>query len=464
MVPYLAAEIPTLENGGVAEDLKSITWKLKDGLIWSDGTPVTAEDAVFTWQYCTHPEGGCAQPPNFGDVDQRRGGRPADDQGHLRRRRSPIPTARSSARSRRSSRRRSSPTASAPRRPTCTEANTKPIGTGPFMVDRLQGQRRGAARGQPELPRSGEARLRQRGAQGRRRRRPRRRARCSRPASSTMPGTPRSSPRSSRRWQAAGKGEVISAFGTLVERIHVNQTDPDPALGDDALDRGASAPVPDRPERGQGAQPRHRPRDPGRDRLRRRRAGRPATWCRRPRSTPRPNNDWCKTQDIDEANKLLDEAGWVMGGDGVREKDGVRLSHPLPDLDQLGAPGGAGADQAVVERDRRRGRAPQHRRRACSSAATRARPTRCRSSTPTSRCTPTTSTAPTRRSISATGSATRSRSPENQWQGGNISRFCTAEYDALHAKMGETAGAEERGEDRDRAQRHDRELDLVSSR
>ena len=30
---------------------------------------------------------------------------------------------------------------------------------------------------------------------------------------------------------AAGKGEVISAFGTLVERIHINQTDPDPALG-----------------------------------------------------------------------------------------------------------------------------------------------------------------------------------------------------------------------------------------
>ena len=36
---------------------------------------------------------------------------------------------------------------------------------------------------------------------------------------------------------AAGKGEVISAFGTLVERLQVNQTDPDPALGEAALDR-----------------------------------------------------------------------------------------------------------------------------------------------------------------------------------------------------------------------------------
>ena len=39
MVPALAAEIPTVENGGVAADLRSITWKLKQGVTWSDGTP-----------------------------------------------------------------------------------------------------------------------------------------------------------------------------------------------------------------------------------------------------------------------------------------------------------------------------------------------------------------------------------------------------------------------------------------
>ena len=33
--------------------------------------------------------------------------------------------------------------------------------------------------------------------------------------------------------QAAGKGKVVSAFGTLVERIMVNMTNPDPALGDE---------------------------------------------------------------------------------------------------------------------------------------------------------------------------------------------------------------------------------------
>jgi peptide/nickel transport system substrate-binding protein len=50
-VPALAAEIPTIENGGISRDLKTVTWKLKPGLKWSDGTELTADDAVFTWQY-----------------------------------------------------------------------------------------------------------------------------------------------------------------------------------------------------------------------------------------------------------------------------------------------------------------------------------------------------------------------------------------------------------------------------
>jgi peptide/nickel transport system substrate-binding protein len=49
MIPVLAQEIPTVENGGISEDLTSITWKLKEGVLWSDGTPLTAEDLVFTW-------------------------------------------------------------------------------------------------------------------------------------------------------------------------------------------------------------------------------------------------------------------------------------------------------------------------------------------------------------------------------------------------------------------------------
>ncbi|MEL6597847.1 MAG: ABC transporter substrate-binding protein, partial [Pseudomonadota bacterium] len=69
LVPYLAEAIPTVENGGVSEDLTSITWKLQEGLLWSDGTPVTSADVVFTAEYCMHPEGGCAQLAKFSGVE-----------------------------------------------------------------------------------------------------------------------------------------------------------------------------------------------------------------------------------------------------------------------------------------------------------------------------------------------------------------------------------------------------------
>ena len=68
LIPKLAVEIPTLENGGISADLTSITWKLLPGLLWSDGTPVTADDVVFTGNYCMDPAGGCAQASKFDGV------------------------------------------------------------------------------------------------------------------------------------------------------------------------------------------------------------------------------------------------------------------------------------------------------------------------------------------------------------------------------------------------------------
>lgn len=56
MVLFLAAEEPSLDNGGVAEDGTSVTWKLKEGLTWSDGTPFTAEDVAFTYEFIVNPE------------------------------------------------------------------------------------------------------------------------------------------------------------------------------------------------------------------------------------------------------------------------------------------------------------------------------------------------------------------------------------------------------------------------
>ena len=55
LVPALAAEIPSRENGGLAADGKSVTWKLKQGVKWHDGQPFTADDVVFNWEYATDP-------------------------------------------------------------------------------------------------------------------------------------------------------------------------------------------------------------------------------------------------------------------------------------------------------------------------------------------------------------------------------------------------------------------------
>ena len=56
--PFLAAETPSLANGGVAKDGKSVTWKLKQNIKWSDGTPFTAADVVFTYEYISNPKVG----------------------------------------------------------------------------------------------------------------------------------------------------------------------------------------------------------------------------------------------------------------------------------------------------------------------------------------------------------------------------------------------------------------------
>jgi peptide/nickel transport system substrate-binding protein len=55
LVPILAAEIPDLENGGLARDGMSVTWKLKPNVRWHDGKPLTADDVVFTSEYASDP-------------------------------------------------------------------------------------------------------------------------------------------------------------------------------------------------------------------------------------------------------------------------------------------------------------------------------------------------------------------------------------------------------------------------
>ncbi|MDQ3779431.1 MAG: peptide ABC transporter substrate-binding protein [Chloroflexota bacterium] len=54
-LPVLAAEVPTIENGGISEDFLTITYKLRDGITWSDGEPFTADDVVFSHEIYKDP-------------------------------------------------------------------------------------------------------------------------------------------------------------------------------------------------------------------------------------------------------------------------------------------------------------------------------------------------------------------------------------------------------------------------
>ncbi|MGE0851494.1 MAG: peptide ABC transporter substrate-binding protein [Hyphomicrobiaceae bacterium] len=68
LVPMLAAEVPRRENGGLAADGRSVTWKLKQGVKWHDGKPFTADDVVFNWQYSSDPATAAVTIGSYKDV------------------------------------------------------------------------------------------------------------------------------------------------------------------------------------------------------------------------------------------------------------------------------------------------------------------------------------------------------------------------------------------------------------
>jgi len=68
LIPVLAAEIPSVQNGGVAKDGKSVTWKLKRGVTWHDGKPFTADDVVFNGEFAVDPATATTTIGTYRDV------------------------------------------------------------------------------------------------------------------------------------------------------------------------------------------------------------------------------------------------------------------------------------------------------------------------------------------------------------------------------------------------------------
>ena len=56
LMPGIATAVPTVANSGVSADLKTVTFHLRSGLVWSDGQPLDARDVDYSWKLWANPK------------------------------------------------------------------------------------------------------------------------------------------------------------------------------------------------------------------------------------------------------------------------------------------------------------------------------------------------------------------------------------------------------------------------
>ena len=325
LVPALAAEIPTIENGGVAPDLMSITWTLRGGLRWSDGSPMTAADAVFTWRYCIDDDTGCTNHDVFEDIVSVE----ALDALTVRITfDAPAPYPYNAFVG------SGAPVISGAQfadcvgaaAASCHEQNMAPLGTGPYRIIEFEPDAQAIYERNPyyRSPAPHFDRVVLKGGGD-----------AASAASAVLESgdadyawNVQVAPEMLAEMESAGRGQVVAAFASTVERIVLNQTNPAPALGENRSEyldganphpflafapiRQAMSMAIDRTsivEQLYGS------------------SGEPTcnliTGVAAYTSTA---NDACLTQDIAAANRLLDDNDVLdTDGDGIREHNGVPL-------------------------------------------------------------------------------------------------------------------------------------------
>jgi len=445
MIPWLVEEIPTVENGGVSEDLTQITWKITPGITWSDGTPLTADDVIFTWQYCTDEATGCSYLEKFDDIVSIEAPdpntvvitfgvpKPFPYNAFVGQESSILQKAQFEG-------------CVGVAAQGCTDQNFNPIGTGPYVVEEFRANdvitfvanENYREEGKPYFKRvvfkgGGDAESAARAVLE--------------TGEADYAWNLQIAPEILNSMASAGLGEVLVAFGTSVERIHLNQTNPDPALGDmrsvwvedgsnahpfltdpvvwqamsKAIDRGLIS------SQLYGA------------------AGQPT--CNvlpAPPMYASTNNDDCLVQDIPGAIAMLDEAGIVdSDGDGIREYNGI----PMRILYQTSTNAVRQSTQALIKQWWSEIGIEAELKNVDAAVFFGGDP-----------ASPDTygkfyadvemftnnfaGTDP--ESYMAQFQCSSISGPENNFLGSNLGRWCNPEYDALVAEMAQTAGVEAR--------------------
>jgi peptide/nickel transport system substrate-binding protein len=441
LVPWLVDEIPTVANGGVSEDLTKITWKITPGLLWSDGTPFTSADVAFTHEYCTHPEGGCAQQTKFNGVTSVEtpddltvivnfDGPTPNPYGPFVGGESPILQKAQFA------------NCLGAAASTCTEQNFNPIGTGPFVVDEFKPNdvitmSANSNYRDPAKPAFASVTFKGGGD--------------ARAAGQAVMETGefdyawnlQLAPDVIAQMEAGGKGVPIAGFGPLLERIMVNQTNPSPDLPEGerstamhphpflkepAVYKAMSMAI-DRPllvEIGYGQ------------------AGKiGCSWVPAPEAFA-STFEGCDVQDIDGAKALLDGAGIVdTDGDGVREHNGA----PLSILYQTSTNAVRQDFQALIKEWWEQIGFEVELRNVDASVffgGDAGSPDTFQKFYADVQMYANTFNGTDPQSYLGNGLCGNAPRPETQWQGENISRFCMEEFDALHAELTKTADMAER--------------------
>jgi peptide/nickel transport system substrate-binding protein len=325
VVPALAAEVPTQENGGISEDLTQITWTLQEGILWSDGTPLTADDAVFTWEYCSDAATGCSTNSYQGVTSVE-----AIDDLTIQvtfENPTPYPFVPFVSYINPVIQRAQFADCVGAAAVGCSEQNFAPIGTGPYMVSELRPEDtvlydinpnyRGFDEGKPffgtvEIKGGGDAESAARSVLE--------------IGEADYAWNLQVAPEILGPMEATGIGTIFAGFNSSVEHINLNQTDPDgdppsdyqegnnpnPVFFENTVLHDALSLAINREEIvavGYGP------------------AGEPTCNIWPVEGAVSTNNDDICTQDLEAANALLDDNGYVdTDGDGVRETpDGVPL-------------------------------------------------------------------------------------------------------------------------------------------